>query len=123
MKILLTFFVLFFSSSVFSYLRAEENKYIVWGPTASDCPFFLKGFDFDTNVEGFSAIDLMEVIIQSYLSGYNHYIKEKSGYYKHLNYNNLDYALYFVKNYCEKNPEKDVDDAIITYLMTLPDLK
>ena len=115
--------LVFLFSIFFSTLRAEENKYFVWGPSASECSFFLQGFDFNTNVEGFSSIDLIEVIIQSYLSGFNHFIKEISGYYKHLNYNNLDYALYFVKNYCEKNPEKNVDDAIITYLMTLPDLE
>ena len=118
MKILLTLFVLLFSSSVL----AEATS--VRGGITKTCEKTIKLLD--TESEKNNPVTFKDVVSQtivSYLSGINIYFKEKNGNYKNLFADDYDYIFSYVINHCRKNPEISLMEASLDYFLTLPNIK
>ena len=117
MKILLTLFVLLFSSLVI----AEE--FASWGYHEDKCENAIEIIKLSEKI-GEPTDELTKRIyranMQGYLSGINNWIYEEFGMYKHLNYNTIEHAFSYLINYCEKNPNKKVVDGILEYIIQLP---
>ncbi len=111
MKILITFFVLFFSSSVFA------DELATWGMTGSNCNDFFRYVDEDQG-------DLYALIaIQSFLTGFNTAlaVEGKFDSVRVINHDTYEYIIDYIKNSCGKSDLKDSIYLILwQYFETLP---
>ena len=117
MKILTTFFVLLFSSS----LVAEE--FASWGIVEDTCENSLRVLNIAEEIGNFEhelTIRIYRGVLQAYMSGVNFWIYEEFGMFKNLNFNSVEYAYSYLINYCEKNPKNVLGDGILQYLLELP---
>ena len=117
MKILLTLFFLFFTSS----LTAEE--FASWGIVEDTCENSLETISLSEKIGDFEhdlTNRIFRGVMQAYMSGINYWIYEEYGKYKHLNYNSIDYAYSYLLNYCEKNPKNMIVEGILQYIFELP---
>ena len=115
MKILLTFFVLLFSSSV-----VAEVDFATWGVVAGDCNDFQTGMSMNDESDSISVKTLLIWSFQSYLSGLNFLMYEFSGQWKKLNENSPDFMFAYVENYCNKNPQETLSVILDEYMLILP---
>ena len=117
MKTLLTFFVIFFSSSV---IAEDEQIFTVWGVMSLSCEelndFFIKFED-----EGQLAFTTS---LQGYLSGYNTALMDNGidNEVRVINNFSLDYMDAFVIERCKKNNNSKVKilDILYDYFIQLP---
>ena len=111
MKILITFFVLFFSSSVFA------DELATWGMTGSNCNDFFRYVDEDQG-------DLYALIaIQSFLTGFNTAlaVEQKYDSVRVINHDTYEYIIEYIKNSCVKSNMQDAIYVILwNYFETLP---
>ncbi len=112
MKILLTIFVLFFSSQTLSEELAS------WGFTGESCNQFFTLLELENGEE------IAQVAIRSFLTGFNTSLafQNKFNEVRILNHNTSEFALSFIKNNCKKNDmnETQVWIVLYEYFNTLP---
>ena len=103
MKILLTIFVLFFSSSALSFVH--------WGIT-TNCEIFSEA------VKNGDA----QIAIRSYLTGLNHSLIEldRGDETRNLNFNSSSFAESYVEEQCRKNKDQKVYHILYDYFLSLP---
>jgi len=111
MKIFLTLFVLFISSSV------AAKELATWGMTGSNCNDF---FDFVEEERG----DLYALIaVQSFLTGFNTAlaVEGKFDSVRVINHDTMEYIMNYIKISCTKSNMKDAIYVILwDYFETLP---
>jgi len=117
MKILFVFIVLFFSSSAIS-----KDKYAGWGLIASSCYIFQEAMSLNNEDDPITMKDYFISGFQGYLTGINFWIRETTGKYKMLNENSDVFMFSYIENYCEKNPQENIQTGLIEYLVALPDI-
>ena len=118
MKILLAFFVLFFSSHVFS-----KDNFAIIGAVSNYCSEIDTILSLNNEDDPITIIDFMETSFQGYLSGLNFFVNEISGSYKRLNEYSTDFMFEFIVEYCQNNPKKRFTDALTEYILILPNIE
>jgi len=105
MKILLTLFVLFFSSQTLSEELAS------WGFTGDSCNQFFKILELENGEE------FAQVAIRSFLTGFNTSLafQNKFNELRILNHNTSEYALSYIKNNCKKGDMNETQVWIVLY--------
>ena len=117
-KTILTVFVLFFSSHVFS-----KDNFAVFGAVSNYCSEIDTILSLNNEDDPITIIDFMETSFQGYLSGLNFFVNEISGSYKRLNEYSTDFMFEFIVEYCQNNPKKRFTDALTEYILILPNIE
>jgi len=99
-------------------LVAKEPQYVI-GAITNKCKKTLEYIErFPDDARG-----TIQLIMTNFLSGINFYHNEKSGSYKNLNYDEQEFIVSWIINYCKKNPEKKLFSGALEYFYKLPEFK